>query len=94
MEKWEYLTEFVFADIENEGVKAFLQERSPNWKNLPKYVPQTMIPHLNTLGERGWELVHMEPVAGVGKNNDVWFTGTNSSWSNVYFCVFKRRKQE
>ncbi len=97
MEKWEYLTDFVVADITNEGVKEFLQEQK-FWtlgKNLPKYAPQTMIPHLNRWGEQGWELVHIEPVK-IGNNFDISLdsSGGINSYTNIYFCVFKRRKQE
>jgi len=49
------------------------------------------MPELNKLGEEGWELVHMEPVAKVGNKGDV-LIGPNYRWSNIYFCVFKRRK--
>lgn len=96
MEEWEYFTEFMYANIENAGAEEFLQRTFPNWKNPPVYTPQTMIPHLNGMGKQGWELVHMEPVQIVGKKGDVGFgmggSGT-THWSNVYFCVFKRRKQ-
>ena len=95
-EKWEYMPRFCYAHIETEGVKEFLKQRWPNWKNPPMYTPQTMIPDLNRWGEDGWELVHMEPVPSVGGKGDVGFPigGTGgTSWSNVYFCVFKRRKQ-
>jgi len=91
MEQWEYLTEFLHANIENPGAEESIQRRWPNWKP-PKYTPETMIPELNTLGEQGWELVHMQPVAGIGSNGDVHFQGETYKWSNVYFCVFKRRK--
>jgi hypothetical protein len=49
-----------------------------------------MIPQLNKLGKEGWELVHMEPVPRVGGKEDVQFD--QYSWSNTYFCVFKRRE--
>jgi hypothetical protein len=93
VERWEYLTEFVWANIETKGIKEFLRQRWPDWKNPPKFTPETMIPQLNAWGEQGWELVHMEPVAGVGRNGDVSFTGDVGSWSNVYFCVFKLRSK-
>jgi len=91
IEKWEYWTEFISADIEKEGTKAFLQQSLPNWKNPPKFTPETMIPRLNSWGEEGWELVHMEPVL-IGKNVDVYFDHSANNYSNIYFCVFKRRK--
>ena len=93
IEKWEYLTEFVSADIQNEGVKSFLQKKWPNWKNPPQFTAETMIPRLNGWGEQGWELVNMEPVL-IGNNADVNFARTGNFYSNVYFCVFKRRKSE
>jgi len=92
-EKWEYLTKFVWASIENQGAREYIQGA---WSDSQpaKYSPETMIPELNAHGDRGWELVHMEPVGAVGKNRDVGFVAGEVSprWSNVYFCVFKRRK--
>lgn len=98
MEKWEYWTQFLWANIENKGVQEYVKKRWPNW-NPQKYAPHLMIPELDELGEAGWELVHMEPIHSVGKNYDVGFdTGGGSAaithWSNVYFCVLKRRKPE
>ena len=53
-----------------------------------------MIPELNDLGSRGWEMVHMQPIGGVGKNRDVGFVAGEAipKWSSTYFCVFKRSK--
>ncbi len=83
--KWEYWTGFLRAEErktrDNYEVAA----------ELPRYAPQRLIPQLNTLGEEGWELVHMEP-AIVGNNEDVLIfdsTGTRN-WTHAYFCVFKR----
>ncbi len=91
IETWEYVTEFVCASIESKSSKEFLQERWPDWKNPPKFTPETMIPRLNGWGDQGWELVHMQPVA-LGKNSDVFFPGSYEVYSCWYFCVFKRRK--
>lgn len=97
MEKWEYMAEFLFADITNPGATAHIQRLYPTWQNPPKYAPQTMLPRLNAWGEQGWELIHMEPVGAVGENQDVGFLHggeyARTSWSNAYFCVFKRRKE-
>jgi hypothetical protein len=92
-EKWEYLTKFIWASIENEGAKEYVQQRWPGWQPA-KYSPETMIPELNSYGNIGWELVHMQPVGAVGKNRDVGFVAGQGMplWSNAYFCVFKRRK--
>ena len=98
MEQWEYYTIFLWANIEHKGVQEYLKKIWPDW-NPPKYTPQAMIPELNAFGEEGWELIHREPIHSTGRNFDVGFdTGGGSPaathWSNVYFCVFKRRKQE
>lgn len=90
MEKWEYLTRFVNADAKSNEAKAFLKQYRPNWKNPPVYTPESMMPELDSLGDQGWELVHMEPVAKAGKKGDVYFG--DGEWSSTYFCVFKRRK--
>jgi hypothetical protein len=91
-EKWEYYTTFLYADAEKH--QDFLQQKWPDRK-APKFTPEAMIPELDELGEQGWELVHMEPVGGVGNKGDVSFLrgyGTMTVWSNTYFCVFKRPK--
>jgi hypothetical protein len=91
MEKWEYLTEFVWANTSNPGWEEY---RKQNWpKFAPKqFAPETMIPELNKWGNEGWELVSMEPLpSGIGQSFDL--SGTASGYSNIYFCVFKRRKQ-
>ncbi len=93
MQKWEYMTLFVTADIDNENAGEFLKQRWPGWTKPPRYTPQTMIPFLNELGEQGWEIVHMEPVADVGNNADVYFNGEYSRYSHTYFCVMKRPKE-
>ena len=92
-EKWEYLTQFVWASIDNQGAQEYMQRTWPN-REPAKYAPETMIPKLNSLGAQGWELVHMEPIGAVGKNRDVGFVAGEAMprWSNAYFCVFKRRK--
>ena len=89
MEKWEYLTRFLYADARSKETKEYVKNRF-EVKKPPRFTPEAMIPELDALGEDGWELVHMEPVAGVGGKGDVRFE--NGKWSNVYFCVFKRMR--
>jgi hypothetical protein len=91
MEKWEYLTCFLEARVKTKETKEFLEKRF-NQKRPARYAPESMIPELNKLGDEGWELVHMEPVAAVGGKGDVRFD--NGRWSNHYFCVLKRRKPD
>jgi hypothetical protein len=95
MEQWEYWTGFLWANATDDETRQYLKNRWPNWQP-PKYAPQAMIPELNALGEKGWELVHMEPVRNVGKNHDILYSSggetVQKDWSNVYFCVLKRKK--
>lgn len=91
MARWEYLTVFLEADARRE--EDFLREMR-DWKSgIPMYAPEALMPHLNALGEQGWELVHIMPVI-VGNNHDVLINVTTamSSWTNRYFCAFKREK--
>jgi len=85
-EKWEYFTTFIGANAEK-----VLQEVKKTRKNAGKYAPEAMAPSLNSFGEQGWELVHMQPVF-IGNNDDVKITDTGPLWTAWYFCVFKRRK--
>jgi uncharacterized protein YbdZ (MbtH family) len=89
MEKWEYLTQFIWANVGNEGALDYIKQRWPEWQPK-KFSPETMIPELNELGKNGWELVHMEPVK-TGGSHDVDFHHGMYGYSNVYFCVFKRK---
>jgi hypothetical protein len=91
MIQWEYLTMFLEAKV-HKGDDEMLSKRF-NKKKLPKSAPERMIPELDQLGESGWELIHMEPVAEVGGNGDVLFHGA-PRWSSNYFCVFKRPKPQ
>jgi hypothetical protein len=91
MEQWEYLSKFIRASAKSNEVKEFLMQMWPAWKNPPEYTPEAMIPELNTLGEQGWELMHIQPIEKVGDKGDIRI-GDNGSWTNAYFCVFKRRK--
>jgi hypothetical protein len=90
MQRWEYLTRFVEADVQNQAEGKVYSELV-GAENLPRYSPLTMIPELNRLGEKGWELVHMQPVF-IGKNHDVLLLegGGMKRWAMNYFCVFKR----
>lgn len=85
MEQWEYLTTFLEANAKDKDVQQYIQQTFD--KKAKRHSPESMIPRLNQLGTQGWELIHMEPVPRVGGKEDVQFD--HSSWSNVYFCVFK-----
>ncbi len=87
MNQWEYLTLFLEADKQKSEPLAYTMET----EELPVYSPQLLMPELNRLGAKGWELVHMEP-AYVGNNEDILMHegGGSRRWTNKYFCVFKR----
>ncbi len=91
MQKWEYITEFVWASAKDEEWEKYRQEIGISAAGVQKYSPITMIPELNFRGEGGWELVHMQPVV-VGKNHDIGFPGDVNHWSSIYFCAWKRPK--
>lgn len=94
MEKWEYLTHYLWANIDAQGVKEYIKKTWPDFEQK-KYMPESLIPFLNSLGEQGWELIHIEPIQGIGNNYDIetkFAAAGNRSFSNMFFCVFKRRK--
>jgi hypothetical protein len=90
VERWEYLTRFLVADVPAARAAGTLSDVEA--ERLGRYAPQALIPALNGLGEKGWELVHMTP-AYVGTNEDVLVDegGGMRRWTNTYFCVFKRK---
>lgn len=88
MEQWEYLTLFVQASAKDAATRDFVKKRFN--KKAKAHSPESMIPELDKLGQEGWELVHMQPVAMVGGKEDLRME--TSVWSSKYFCVFKRRK--
>ncbi len=85
MQQWEYLTLFI------EASKDVSMEYTTESETLAKFSPQTMMPEMDRLGAKGWELVHMQP-AYVGKNDDILIHegGGIRQWTSKYFCVFKR----
>lgn len=89
MEKWEYMTRFFEAEATDKQMKEFIKTKFG--KRPRRFSPESMIPELNRLGDEGWEIIHMEPVARVGGKDDVLFSD-DYRWSNTYFCVLKRRK--
>lgn len=94
---WEYVTRFIFADIENNGAREYISKNYNFSYSIPKFTPLSLIPILNQYGAEGWELIHIEPIRMVGKNHDIYYhsgDANNTQWSNVYFCAFKRKISE
>ena len=93
MDRWEYRTVLLWADIDNNGAREYIKDTWPKWQPS-KYSPETLIPVLNEYGESGWELVNLEPVF-IGKNHDVLMHDNGTGlWTRVYLCAFKRKKQD
>lgn len=93
MEQWEYQLRILYADIQHKGVQEYLKNRYPDWEPA-RYSPEAMEKFLNEMGAKGWEMVHIEPIYGSGRNADVLFIGGHvPDYGHAYFCVFKRRIQ-
>ena len=92
-ENWEYMTRFISANKEDDIARKYLEKRYTDVKELPKFLPAAMEPFLNESGSEQWELVHMQPVPGLSKEQLIDFNeGSDLRWSNVYFCVFKHNQ--
>lgn len=90
MAQWNYLSTFLEANAKDDATKQFIEQNFS--KKAKKHSPEALIPELDKLGQDGWELVHMEPVPNVGRKEDIQFDPYK--WSNIYFCVFKKRLDE
>ena len=89
MKRWEYLTTILEANTENVDIVYTAGDWATD--EAPAHTPEAMMPQLDKLGAKGWELVHMEPVY-VGKKNDIMLHegGGSRRWTSKYFCAFKR----
>ena len=97
MQKWEYLTTFVTADVTGRQEK--LKQLGQSAADV-KFSPVALMPELNAFGERGWEIVSMEPVS-VGSFGDIMLFPpvglqviTHEPFTHTYLCTFKRPKVE
>lgn len=88
MDQWEYISTFLTAEAKEKNLKEWIETHFD--KKARRFSPEAMIPNLNKFGADGWELMHIEPVSKVGRNEKV--QDDPYAWSNTYFCVFKRRK--
>ena len=59
--KWEYRTVIYYAKAHEPETKEYLNTLWPGWEP-PRSAPQALIPKLNEIGSRGWELVSIQPV--------------------------------
>jgi len=86
MQRWQYHTTFLTADTEVTPVPLD-DDIVP--ANHPVHSPYSLIPQLNWYGEKGWELLSIQPVAK-GKKEDVQLPVPTGQWGKTYFCTFKR----
>lgn len=88
MDTWEYFTTTLVTDTERHPVPV-TDDIPP--ADFPQYSVFTLIPQLNELGSRGWELISLEPVQE-GRNGDLRICDASSGqWTYTYFATFKRR---
>ena len=59
--KWEYRTVVFYAKAHEPETREYLRSIWPGWEP-PRSAPQALIPKLNEIGSRGWELVSIQPV--------------------------------
>ena len=59
--KWEYRTVVYYAKAHEPDTREYLKSLWPGW-DPPRSAPQALIPKLNEIGSRGWELVSIQPV--------------------------------
>ncbi len=89
LEQWEYFTTFIEAEMSQIDVES--EAMIPPDEKHPKFSPYALLPELNRLGQKGWELMSMQPVIA-GKNHDISVHPNDIKyWSHTYLCVFKRR---
>lgn len=97
MQKWKYSTVILYANLDDNDVKEYLQDRYGNIENWPQYSVKALEFTLQKYGEKGWELLHIEPV-NASKDGFIKSEHGGSvpsiTLSNSYFCVFKKPLEE
>ena len=89
MDTWEYYTTTLRTNHPDIAIP--IQDDVPINVNHPKYSTYKLMPQLNYYGNKGWELMSLEPVQE-GSNGDLRYPDTaGGQWSYTYFAVFKRR---
>lgn len=89
-EAWEHLIVTLEADAHKHA--DYLRSRWPN-RTFPVFAPQALIPELDEISKKGWELVALQPVI-MGDNGDMHVIGNGGiagNWTRRYLCTFKRR---
>jgi hypothetical protein len=88
MDTWEYFTTTLVTDTRETPVP--IRDDIPAGDH-PRYSVYGLVPQLNQFGQRGWELLSIEPVQE-GKNGDLrTCDAASGQWTYTYFATFKRR---
>lgn len=88
METWEYFTTTLITNTERTPVP--VSDDIP-LGDYPRYSVYTLIPQLNELGARGWELISLEPVQEGGNGDLRLCDASSGQWTYTYFATLKRR---
>ncbi len=93
--KWKYWSTVLEADAKKQAdFFKTLTSNNPTKPDPAAFQPEALIPELDEMGKKGWELVSIQPVI-LGRNADVFnyagftITGLQRGWTNIYLCVFK-----
>ncbi len=107
IERSQYLTVFVADNIAGREARQFIACHWPEWGGFPVRVtpPPRLIPTVNRLEEKGWQLVLVERVALASRERVVTykllteervipFERVETIRGQIYLCVFRRAAQE
>ena len=91
-EQLEYSIDQYIAEI-NDETAAYLADKYPDY-DPPKFAMKSLEFDLDESAKHGWQLIHLQPVAGIGENDDVLFIGEMYRYSHTYFAVYSRKKDQ
>jgi hypothetical protein len=91
LQRYEYRTRVYDSNLPDDEAQQYVESLYPD-HTMRKFDFMKVEAFLNTWGEKGWELVHMELVNAIGENGDLGVRSIESanSWRRVFFCVFRR----
>ena len=88
--KWEYRTVVFYAKAREPETRDYLRSIWPGWEP-PRSAPQALIPKLNEIGSRGWELVSIQPVYIDEDANVLVHGGPNAARDDAITGMIKAR---
>jgi len=84
-DKWEYYSAILSSYEDKEKAKQ---------AGVKEFHPVFLNSILNQWGEKGWELIHIQPVHLTGDHMIQLDNVRGAQCTNQYHCIFKRRKLE